>query len=147
MAFILIGCVLLLGLLLGASGMRRLGRLARGAWRPGAGMLALGTLAGAAFFGVEGKWPVAGVLALVGFSLLSSVRRTAKVRHAPPPSPPAIRMGVIEAASILGVSPDAAEPEIQAAYHRLIKRAHPDQGGTAGLAAQLNAARDTMLKK
>ncbi|HET6970801.1 MAG TPA: molecular chaperone DnaJ, partial [Phenylobacterium sp.] len=35
----------------------------------------------------------------------------------------------------------------QAAYARLIRAVHPDKGGTAGLAAQLNAARDRMLGK
>ena len=30
--------------------------------------------------------------------------------------------------------------DIRAAYARLIQMAHPDKGGTAGLAAQLNAA-------
>jgi hypothetical protein len=50
-----------------------------------------------------------------------------------------------EARSILGVGPDATKAEIQAAYARLIRLAHPDKGGTAGLAAQLNAARDRLL--
>jgi curved DNA-binding protein CbpA len=43
------------------------------------------------------------------------------------------------------VGPDASKAEIQAAYSRLIRLAHPDKGGTAGLAAQLNAARDRLL--
>jgi curved DNA-binding protein CbpA len=50
-----------------------------------------------------------------------------------------------EARSILGVGPQASRAEIQAAYARLIRMAHPDKGGTAGLAAQLNAARDRLL--
>jgi hypothetical protein len=48
-------------------------------------------------------------------------------------------------AAILGVGPQASKAEIQAAYSRLIRMAHPDKGGTAGLAAQLNAARDRLL--
>jgi curved DNA-binding protein CbpA len=54
---------------------------------------------------------------------------------------------VATAASILGVSPQASEAEVQAAYRRLIVRTHPDQGGTEGLAAELNAAREAMLKR
>jgi curved DNA-binding protein CbpA len=52
-----------------------------------------------------------------------------------------------EARAILGVTPEADEAEIQAAYSRLIRMTHPDKGGTAGLAAQLNAARDRLLKR
>ncbi len=49
------------------------------------------------------------------------------------------------AASILGVAETAGRAEIEAAYRRLMLRVHPDQGGAAGLAAQLNAARDVMV--
>ena len=54
-------------------------------------------------------------------------------------------MGVDEARRILGVSADATDAEIQEAYTRLMRMAHPDAGGTSGLAAQLNAARDKLL--
>jgi curved DNA-binding protein CbpA len=56
-------------------------------------------------------------------------------------------MAVAEACAILGVEPDATPAEIQAAYTRLMRLAHPDKGGTSGLAAQLNAARDRLLRK
>ena len=52
-----------------------------------------------------------------------------------------------EARSILGVPADASQDEIKEAYARLMRMAHPDKGGTSGLAAQLNAARDRLLKK
>jgi curved DNA-binding protein CbpA len=55
-------------------------------------------------------------------------------------------MSLDEARSILGVGADATREEIQAAYSRLMRLAHPDKGGTSGLAAQLNAARDRLLK-
>jgi DnaJ-domain-containing protein 1 len=60
-----------------------------------------------------------------------------------PPDP----MPVDEARAILGVSKTASRTEVEAAYRRLMLRAHPDQGGTTGLAARLNAARDRLLKK
>jgi len=52
-----------------------------------------------------------------------------------------------EARAILGVGPDASEAEIREAYGRLMRMAHPDRGGTDGLAAQLNAARDRLLAR
>ena len=55
-------------------------------------------------------------------------------------------MSASEARSILGVEEAATRAQIQAAYTRLMKRAHPDHGGSAGLASQLNAARDRLLK-
>jgi hypothetical protein len=47
---------------------------------------------------------------------------------------------------ILGVARDASEPEVRAAWRRLIAEHHPDQGGSEKRAAELNAARDAMLK-
>jgi len=63
-----------------------------------------------------------------------------------PASPDTGSITDAEARSILGVGPEAGRSEIQAAWRRLMPRAHPDQGGSAGLAAQLNAARDRLLK-
>lgn len=52
-----------------------------------------------------------------------------------------------EARDILGVDAGADRAAIEAAYRRLIRRIHPDHGGTAGLAARLNAARDRLQRK
>ncbi len=67
-------------------------------------------------------------------------------RAAPPDSPADGGMSLADARSILGVDANAGPPEINAAYRRLMTRAHPDQGGSVGLAAQLNRARDRLLK-
>lgn len=51
-----------------------------------------------------------------------------------------------EAAELLGVSVNASRDEILAAHRKLITRNHPDAGGSAGLAARINSARDVLLK-
>jgi DnaJ domain len=50
-------------------------------------------------------------------------------------------MTVEEAYRILGLTPGASREEIRSAYHRLIRKVHPDSGGTSELAALINAAR------
>jgi hypothetical protein len=52
-----------------------------------------------------------------------------------------------EALRILGLSADATEADIKAAYHRLIAGLHPDRGGSAYLAAKINEARDVLMKE
>ncbi|HRE19348.1 MAG TPA: DnaJ domain-containing protein [Rhodocyclaceae bacterium] len=53
--------------------------------------------------------------------------------------------GRAEAYQILGLQAGADRDEIQSAYRRLIQRVHPDQGGSAYLAACLNRARDFLV--
>jgi len=50
-----------------------------------------------------------------------------------------------EAYQILGVEPDASPEEIHQAWRRLIKKVHPDSGGSAFLATKINTARDVLL--
>ena len=54
-------------------------------------------------------------------------------------------MSTAEALEMLGLKPGSSEQEIRAAYAHLIKRVHPDVGGTDWFAKQLNAARDALL--
>jgi len=136
--YLLLGGAILLFVLSG-----RATRMLKGdGWRIGAGIIALMAFAGGAYAGVRSQWPVAIVLMVVGAWAATTARqrpvvgKARKTEGAP---------SLTEARSILGVGPDASKAEIQAAYARLIRLAHPDKGGTAGLAAQLNAARDRLL--
>lgn len=52
-----------------------------------------------------------------------------------------------EAYEILGLQPGAGAEAIREAHRSLMKRIHPDAGGTSGLAARVNQAKDTLLKK
>jgi DnaJ homolog subfamily C member 19 len=55
-------------------------------------------------------------------------------------------MSVDEAAKLLGVGVQTDTNSIIEAHRRLITKVHPDAGGTDALAAQINRARDIMLK-
>jgi hypothetical protein len=50
-------------------------------------------------------------------------------------------MSEAQALRILGLEPGADVEEVRAAYRRLIRRAHPDLGGSSGLAAMINEAK------
>lgn len=133
MIFVALG-VLLLALLVS------LGRQPLMARTPGrvAGLtLAIAAAGIAAYDAARGGW-LGGSILLTAALWLASSSRT--------PRRPAGGMARAEAASMLGVPETARREEIEAAYRRLMLRVHPDTGGAAGLAAQLNAAREVLLR-
>lgn len=100
--------------------------------------------AAAAFWGARGAWGKVLVLLTLGAGLALGTR--GGPRATPTQTVKADALSLKEARDLLGVSDTASKAEIRAAYSRLMRMAHPDHGGTAGLAAQLNAARDRLLK-
>ncbi len=128
----------------------RLGRLAAGPWikqfravRSVLGMLLLGA---GGFLAVSGEWPAAIACLIGAFVLGSTVRfsgmKSRDVRTAASFTPEEIR-----AYQTLGLSIGAERNAIKAAWKQQMKAAHPDQGGSGGRAAALNAARDVLLRR
>jgi len=146
MQLIALGALALL-LIVWMSGGRTI--FQRREWRITSGVFALAAFVGAAYTVLREAWLAAAALTLLGLWLAVSARKTAPARASASATPPAAksgRMSVKEARSILGVGPGATAAEIREAHKRLMRMAHPDKGGTTGLAAQLNAARDRLLE-
>lgn len=54
-------------------------------------------------------------------------------------------MSMAEALEILELEPGANQEEIRAAHKRLMKKYHPDHGGSSYMAAKLNQAKDLLV--
>ena len=99
--------------------------------------LAVGAAAGAVIVGLRGLWPLSVALAVASAWLGRGVKTTNLV-------PQGETMSEAQARAILGVGPGADAAAIEAAWRNMMRRTHPDQGGTDGLAAQVNAARERL---
>jgi hypothetical protein len=155
-------------LLEGSTGLRRRGQVLAARYDPrrlsgatirfdadGEGVALAGPYAGQSL----GAIPLSGLLALFGRNPETSRRLEAYLdrrhpgwridaqadadpRPRRPPDPGA--MTEQEAYQILGLERGASLEQIRVAHRALMKRLHPDQGGTAEQAARVNAARDRL---
>lgn len=108
-------------------------------WVAALGGLSLGVL-----LLLTGRWPGA----LAAMTLLGPLARTwwQEQHAAPTPRPQSSsRMTAEEAWAVLGLAPGASEAVIRDAHRRLMRLAHPDNGGSDWLASRINQARDLLL--
>jgi hypothetical protein len=125
----------------------------------GGGSLAL---VGAIFLGVRGELAVAIPLGVFALGLLGWLplqthfhRWTPGGRENPQGDAAAGRGAVggggkmteKEAYQILGLQPGASAEEISNAHRNLMKKVHPDQGGSTYLAARVNEAKEILLRR
>lgn len=121
------------------------GRLQRMTAKDG---MALGIAIVGAVMAAKGK-PLLGALPLVASTAFFFWRSTSRSpgRKFAKKAPAAIEPSdVVQARALLGLSADSDEQMIRNAHRRLIASVHPDRGGTEALAAQINAARDLLLR-
>jgi hypothetical protein len=118
------------------------GRLQRMTVKDG---MALGAALVGAVMAAKGK-PVAGLPLLVGSALFFLGRSRKGKARSRTPAVPATAERLARARALLGLPPEADAKAVKAAHRRLIASVHPDRGGTEALAAEINAARDLLLR-
>lgn len=139
LAWIVLGAAALWALIRLGRQSDRTGKLQ---WRVSATIFAAICFGGAALAAMRGSWLIGSVLATAGLWLASGARQRESMPRPPAPE----GLSAAEARRILGVGSGATPEDIQTAWRRLMTRAHPDAGGTEGLAERLNQARDRLLK-
>lgn len=121
------------------------GRLQRMTAKDG---MALGIAIVGAVMAAKGK-PLLGALPLIASTAFFFWRSTSGKPGRKPSGKKATAIepgDVVHARALLGLPADSDEQMIRNAHRRLIASVHPDRGGTEALAAQINAARDLLLR-
>ena len=87
-----------------------------------------------------------GIAILVGTIVYPVVSRRIVSRSTARRPKPSRAISLREAYCLPGLKPSATRSDVLAAYRNLMKRLHPDRGGTAYLAAKINEAKDAVLQ-
>lgn len=116
------------------------GKLAQGS----RAVLGLGAIVLGALLTLRGLGVVGAPLAAAGLGLLATMAKRAGGGRADEAPPGRARtrasMSPAEAREILGVDANADPDEIRTAYREMMKRVHPDAGGSNALAAKVREA-------
>lgn len=129
----------------------RLGKLKSGPWfrqfRAVRSVLSLIFLAIGSMMMVRGLWLAGIVCVVVALVLGGSVRVSGTIGRREPQAAASYTAEEIRAYQTLGLGIGADKKAVRDAWKRLMKEAHPDQGGDAARAQALNAARDVLLRR
>jgi hypothetical protein len=147
MPFLILGFAVLIVLVLAARAFSRMKTAEAARWS----RILLG-LAAAVFGGLltlRGLAMIGAPLATFGVGLMAvgAGFRPKPRRSSQNADTPVRSMSRSEALELLGLSGDPDESEIRDAYRKLMKKVHPDSGGTDGLSRRLTEARDVLLRR
>ncbi|WP_019961614.1 J domain-containing protein [Woodsholea maritima] len=106
--------------------------------------LGLGVMILGGLLALRGMSVIGVPLFATGLGLLGAIGKTHKRQHSAGTSRQSTQMTRVEAAAILGVRADADPEAVRAAYLKLIKKVHPDQGGSDVLARQVQSAYEVL---
>jgi hypothetical protein len=94
----------------------------------------------------RGIWAIGLVFCVLSLIVSSSVRFATPFRPAQPQPVSSFTPEEVRAYQTLGLPVGADRRAVKEAWKRLMKEAHPDQGGDVKRASALNAARDLLLR-
>ena len=112
------------------------------AWIVALGGLALGTMRV-----LTGRGSLAVGAAVFLGPLAWSWWQEAQGKPNTPSKPRTGKMGRAEALDVLGLVDPVSDADVRAAWVQMMRAAHPDGGGSHGLASRVNQARDVLLRK
>ena len=114
-------------------------------WVLGIGGVVLGALLTVRGLAVAGVPLIGASLGFLGVAMRSGKPGLGGDSRNTGSAPSRTGMSEAEARAILGVEADADEEAIRKAHRAMMKKVHPDQGGTDALAAKVQQARDVLL--